>query len=82
MRGRQYPEAYVALSEVQVAGPLPEVTARLRDRLREDLRDVDHLSRHTEPGQPLPGFTCAVRGRRSWDERVDAARGLVRWPRH
>jgi 1-acyl-sn-glycerol-3-phosphate acyltransferase len=81
MRGHQYPEAYVVISEVEVAGPLPEVTGRLRDRLRADLSDVDRLSSHAEPGPPLPGFTCAMRGRRSWDERIDAARGLLPWPR-
>jgi hypothetical protein len=81
MRGRQYPEAYVVLSEVEAAGPLPEVTGRLRDQLRDDLRDVDRLSSNAEPGSPLPGFTCAMRGRRSWDERVDAARRLLPWPR-
>jgi 1-acyl-sn-glycerol-3-phosphate acyltransferase len=77
LRGRQYPEAYVVFSEVDAAGPLPEVTGRLRERLREDLRQVDDLSAHADPRQPLPGFTRVVRGRRSWDERVDAARGLL-----
>ncbi len=81
MRGRQYAEAYVVFSEVDAAGPSPEVTGRLRERLREDLRDLDRLSAHAEPRQPLPGFTRVVRGRRSWDERVDAARGLLPWPR-
>jgi len=82
MRGRQYPEAYVVFSEIDATGPLPVVTERLGDRLRDDLRDVDRLSGRAEPGQPLPGFTRVVRGRRSWDERVDAARGLLPWPRH
>jgi 1-acyl-sn-glycerol-3-phosphate acyltransferase len=81
MRGRQYPEAYVVFSEVDAAGPSPEVTGRLRERLREDLCDVDRLSARAEPRQPLPGFTRVVRGRRSWDERIDAARGLLPWPR-
>jgi 1-acyl-sn-glycerol-3-phosphate acyltransferase len=81
MRGRQYPEAYVVFSEVDAGGPLPVVTERLRERLRADLHDVDQLTAHAEPGQPLPGFTRVVRGRRSWDERVDIARGLLSWPR-
>jgi 1-acyl-sn-glycerol-3-phosphate acyltransferase len=81
LRGRQYPEAYVVFSEVDTAGPVPEVTERLRERLREDLRHVDDLSAHADPRQPLPGFTRVVRGRRSWDERVDAARGLLPWSR-
>jgi 1-acyl-sn-glycerol-3-phosphate acyltransferase len=80
MRGGQHPEAYVVFSEVDTAGPPPEVTGRLRERLRQDLRDVDGLSARAEPRQPLPGFTRAVRGRRSWDERVDAVRGLLPWP--
>jgi len=82
MRGRQHPEAYVVFSEIDTAGPSPEVIERLRGRLRADLRDVDLLSANAEPGQPLPGFTRVVRGRRSWDERVDAARGLQPWSRH
>jgi 1-acyl-sn-glycerol-3-phosphate acyltransferase len=80
-RGGQYPEAYVVFSELDTAGDPAEVTVRLRDRLCEDLRDVDRLSARAEPRQPLPGFTRVVRGRRSWDERVDAASGLLPWPR-
>jgi 1-acyl-sn-glycerol-3-phosphate acyltransferase len=78
MRGRQYPEAYVAISEVGAAGP-PEITERLRHQLRDDLAGLDQLNAQAEPGQPLPGFAPAVRGRRSWDERVDAARGMLPW---
>jgi hypothetical protein len=81
MRGGQYPEAYVVFSEVDAAGTAAQVTEWLREHLREDLRDVDRLSAHAEPRQPLPDFTQVVRGRRSWDERVDAARGLLPWPR-
>ncbi|HTX82464.1 MAG TPA: 1-acyl-sn-glycerol-3-phosphate acyltransferase [Streptosporangiaceae bacterium] len=81
MRGGQYPEAYVVFSEVDAAEPVAEVTERLRERLGEDLRDVDRLSTDADPRQPLPGFTRVMRGRRSWDERVDAARGLLPWPR-
>lgn len=80
MRGRQYPEAYVVVSEIDAGGPLPEVTGRLRERLRADLADVDRLSAHADPRQPLPGFSRVVRGRRSWDERVDAARAWLPWP--
>ena len=77
MRGHQYPEAYVVFSEVDADGARSEVTARLRERLSEDLRDLDRLSANAGPRQPLPGFSLAVRGRRSWDERVDAARALL-----
>jgi 1-acyl-sn-glycerol-3-phosphate acyltransferase len=79
MRGRQHPEAYVVFGEVDACGPLPQVTGRLRERLRGDLADLDRLSADAEPSQPLPGFTRAVRGRRSWDERVDAARDWLPW---
>jgi 1-acyl-sn-glycerol-3-phosphate acyltransferase len=82
MRGRQYPEAYVMFSGIDAGGPLPEVTGRLRERLREDLADVDRLSAHADPRQPLPGFSRVVRGRRSWDERVDAARDWLPWLLH
>ncbi len=79
MRGGQYPEAYVVISEVGIGGPPPEVTERLRQQLREDLTGLDQLNARAEPRQPLPGFARAVRGRRSWDERVDAARGMLPW---
>lgn len=82
MRGRQHPEAYVVFSEVDADGPLPEVTGRLRERLHEDLGAVDRLSATAEPVQPLPGFSRALRGRRSWDERCDAARDWLPWPPH
>ena len=80
MRGRQYPEAYVVFSEIDAAGSSPEVTERLRERLREDLAGVDRLCAHAEPRQPLPGFSRVVRGRRDWDERVDAVRDWLPWP--
>lgn len=80
VRGRQYPEAYVVFSEVDASGSVPEVTGRLRERLGEDLADVDRLCACAEPRRPLPGFTRVVRGRRSWDERVDAAREWLPWP--
>lgn len=79
MRGGQYPESYVVFSEVDRDGPLPDVTERLRRQLRADLDDVDRLSAQADPRQPLPGFSRVVRGRRSWDERLDAARGFLPW---
>jgi hypothetical protein len=82
LRGGQYPEAYVAFSEVDADGRPQAVTRRLRERLREDLAGVDRLIARAEPRQPLPGFTCVVRGRRSWDRRVDAARRFLPWPGH
>jgi hypothetical protein len=82
LRGGQYPEAYVVFNEVDAGGRPLAVTERLRARLRQDLHDTDRLSAHADPRQPLPGFARAVRGRRSWDQRVDAARGFRPWPRH
>jgi 1-acyl-sn-glycerol-3-phosphate acyltransferase len=79
MRGRQYPEAYVVISEISAAGPPSGSTERLRHQLRDDLAGLDQLNARAEPGQPLPGFARTVRGRRSWDERVDAARGMLPW---
>lgn|SRR5512146_751940 len=80
MRGRQHPEAYVMFSEVDATGPLPEVTGRLRERLRADLDHMDGRNACAGSREPLPGFTRAMRGRRSWDERVDAARDWLPWP--
>jgi 1-acyl-sn-glycerol-3-phosphate acyltransferase len=82
IRGRQHPEAYVVFSEVDVDGPSLKVTERLREQLHEDLGAVDRLNATAEPVQPLPGFSRALRGRRSWDERVDAARDWLSWPPH
>ena len=79
VRGRQYPEAYVVFSEVDAGGPLPEVTGRLYARLRADLGELDRLNLGADPRRPLPGFRRVVRGRRSWDERVDAARDWLPW---
>jgi hypothetical protein len=80
IRGGQYPEAYVVFSEVGTDGRPAEITVRLRERLREDLADVDRLAARADSRQPLPGFIPVVRGRRSWDERIDVARGLLAWP--
>jgi hypothetical protein len=80
LRGGQYPEAYVVFSEVGTDGRPAEITGRLRERLRKDLADIDHLGAHADSRQPLPGFTRVVRGRRSWDERIDVARGFLAWP--
>jgi len=81
LRGGQYPEAYVQVGEVGTGGSRAEVTGRLEERLREDLAGIDRLGATADSGQPLPGFTRVVRGRRSWDERVDVARGILAWPR-
>jgi 1-acyl-sn-glycerol-3-phosphate acyltransferase len=74
VRGGQYAEACVVLSEVAVTGTRDAVTRRLHDQLRDDLAELDELNTGADPRLPLPGLRCAVRGRRSWDERVDAMR--------
>ena len=82
LRGGQYPEAYVVFSEVGADGRPADVTARLHERLGEDLAGVDRLAAQADPRRPLPGFTRVTAGRRSWDERIDFARGLLAWPPH
>jgi hypothetical protein len=77
LRGGQFGEAYVVLGEVDTAGTREAVTGRLHDRLTRDLAEVDRLSAQADPREPLPGFRCAVRGRRGWDERIDR----LRWRR-
>lgn len=79
LRGGQFPEAYVTFSEVGAGGRPAEVTERLSGRLREDLAGIDRLGAQADARLPLPGFTRVVRGRRSWDERIDAVRGVVAW---
>lgn len=74
LRGGQYAEAYVVLSEVTVTGSREAVTRRLHDQLRHDLAELSQLTMEADPRLPLPGLHGAVRGRRSWDERVDAMR--------
>jgi 1-acyl-sn-glycerol-3-phosphate acyltransferase len=73
LRGGQSGEAYVVLSEVDAAGPRAAVARRLHDRLRHDLAELDRLNATADPREPLPGLRRVVRGRRGWDERVDAA---------
>jgi Acyltransferase len=82
LRGGQHPEAYVSFSEVDADGHPQAVTERLHERLRDDLAGVDRLNARIEPRQPLPGFTRVVRGRRSWDQRIDTARRFLPWPEH
>jgi hypothetical protein len=72
----------VVFSPIDAGGAAPEVTERLRERLREDLADLDRLNARAQPGRPLPGFCPVVHGRRSWDQRVDAARTVLPWRPH
>jgi 1-acyl-sn-glycerol-3-phosphate acyltransferase len=72
LRGGQFGEAYVALSEVDATGTREVVTRRLHDQLRHDLAELDRLNTAADPREHLPGLRHLVRGRRGWDERVDA----------
>ena len=75
LRGGQFGEAYVVLSQIDTTGTREIVTRRLDDQLRHDLAGLDLLNATADPRQPLPGWHRAVTGRRSWDEHVDAVSG-------
>jgi 1-acyl-sn-glycerol-3-phosphate acyltransferase len=64
MRGHQAAEAYVSLSAV------PPSTSLLAAALSSSLSSLDDELLKADPRQPLDGFRCAVRGKRSWDERL------------
>lgn len=76
LRGEEAPEALLSCSTVDTSGTLPVVTARLADHLAGQLRDLDAGIEAVDPRRPLPGYRLVVRGRRSWDERIDA---VGRW---
>ncbi len=80
LRGEQFPEAYLTLTEVDTHGPADTVTARLHAQLAQDLADLDELNSTAEPRRPLPGFHAVLRGRRGWDQRLPAP-GRVSWSR-
>jgi hypothetical protein len=77
-RGHQAPEAYLSSARVEDSGSVRDVTHRLAGSLARELSDLDSLTTSSDPRQPLPGFRQAVRGRRSWEERIDA---VARWRR-
>lgn len=76
LRGHEAPEAYVLSAQVDATGAAQEMTCRLADALASQLSDLDRLVATSDPRQPLPGYRRVVRGRRSWDERID---GAARW---
>jgi 1-acyl-sn-glycerol-3-phosphate acyltransferase len=86
-RGGQWPQVYLHLREVDVAaggrpaGSDERATGELWDTLAALLAGIDSAAGEVDPALPLPGFRLAVRGRSSWDERIDALRG-VPWRRH
>jgi hypothetical protein len=79
LRGEQWPAAYVSLSEVALDGDVHAVTGALSTALRLELSSLDAALAEHDPRTALPGFRCALAGRRSWDHRVDAARRRLPW---
>jgi hypothetical protein len=72
LRGGQFGEAYVVLSEVDATGTRQAVTRRLHDQLSRDLAELDRLNAAADPREHLPGLGRVLCGRRGWDERVAA----------
>jgi 1-acyl-sn-glycerol-3-phosphate acyltransferase len=69
-RGHQYPEALVDIAPEVAPADLPATLAAQLGQLDADLLGAD-------PRRPVPGFRCAVKGRRSWDERITRWGGLI-----
>lgn len=64
VRGHQAPEAYVSLSIVD--------ERELARALTAGVGELDKLIAGADARRPLPGFSCFVEGRKSWDERWPA----------
>jgi hypothetical protein len=79
LRGQQHPEAYLVFDRVDTGGSRSEVTRRLGTHLAKSLSELDELVAHTDPRQPLPGFTLAVAGRRSPEERIETLTRRLTW---
>jgi hypothetical protein len=79
MRGHQAPEAYVCVERVPAGEGPSDTTAQLTAALAGALSSVDGQIAVSDPRSPLPGFAPVVRGRRSWDERIDAIGRLRPW---
>ncbi|QSB13794.1 1-acyl-sn-glycerol-3-phosphate acyltransferase [Natronosporangium hydrolyticum] len=85
VRGQQAPEAYLSLAQVAPPTGLAsrdaarELTGRLTTTLTDELAALDAAVASADPRQPLPGFTRAVAGRRSWDERIDRVHRWLPW---
>jgi 1-acyl-sn-glycerol-3-phosphate acyltransferase len=81
LRGHQAPEAYVWFDEIAVHGSSADTTRRLTARLTQTLSEVDARIEAAEPRSAVPGFTLAIPGRRSPDERIEAWTRRLRWQR-
>jgi hypothetical protein len=79
LRGHQHAETYLTFERVDTGGTRTEITRRLDTRLAECLSALDDLVAGTEPRSPLPGFTLAIRGRRSHEERIEAMTRRLTW---
>jgi hypothetical protein len=79
MRGHQAPEAYLSFVDVPTAGPVAVTTARLAQAIGTELLAVAALAERSDPRAPLPGFEPVIRGRRSWDERIDRVSSWPPW---
>ncbi len=80
LRGHQAPEAYVSCSSVDGAGELGAVTQRLKRALADQLSEFDEQVAAADPRRPLAGYRLMVDGRRSIEERIDAALRWLPWP--
>jgi 1-acyl-sn-glycerol-3-phosphate acyltransferase len=78
LRGHEAPEAYVSVIQVDASGPVREATSRLAKALEDQLGDMCISMATGDPRRPLPGYRPVVRGRRSWEERIDTV--ARRWP--
>ena len=74
-RGGQWPQAYLEWRQVAAGRSVELATEELGDTLTGLLAGIDSVAAEVDPALPLPGFRLAVRGRRSWDERIDGLRG-------
>ncbi|GIH11101.1 1-acyl-sn-glycerol-3-phosphate acyltransferase [Rhizocola hellebori] len=70
LRGHQVPEAHLVFDRVDTAGSRAEVTGRLAAQLAESLSELDDGLRQADPRSPIRGFTLAINGRRSYEERI------------
>lgn len=70
LRGQQSPEAYVDLTVASGADLQTELGGRVRA--------LDAELASSDPTLPLTGFTCVLKGRPSWDERISRLAAGVR----
>jgi hypothetical protein len=71
MRGNDSAEAYLSFQEVPALESRALVTRRLAQTLGCELQSLDLSVSASEPRLPLDGFSQAIQGRRSPDERIE-----------